>query len=133
MRNALGRSINKNRENSLYKFFGIGNETGNSDVGIFVAKKWIEKELEVKRARSMMVKLQANKRTVVAVSTFAPQQRLTNDEKDHFYGSIIVLIASINEKDMVIIGGDLNGHVGKEVDGYDSVCGGCGFDIRNTG
>ena len=59
--------------NSQYKLFKIGNETGNSDVGIFVAKKWIEKVLEVKCVsdRLMMIKLQTNKRTVT-VSANAP-------------------------------------------------------------
>ena len=33
---------------------------------------------------------------------------------------------------MVIICGDLNGHVGKDIDGYDAVHGGYGFGVRNT-
>ena len=44
-----------------------------------------------------------------------------------------VLIASTNEKDMVIVGGDLNGHVRKDVDGCNSVHGSYGFGVRNTG
>ena len=64
--------------------------------------------------RLMMIKLQKEKRTVVVVSAYKPQQ-------DRFYESIIKLIVCINKKDMVIIGGDLNGHVGKQVDQYDSV------------
>ena len=79
-----------------YKLFWIGNETGNGGVGIFVAKKWIEKVLEVKRVsdRLMMIKLQTYERTIVAVSAYAPQQGLTNDEKDRFSP---FLIASIYE------------------------------------
>ena len=38
-------------KNSQYKFFWIGNETGDGGVGTFVAKKWIENVLDVKRAR----------------------------------------------------------------------------------
>ena len=33
---------------------------------------------------------------------------------------------------MVIIGGDLNGHVRKDIDRYDGVHGGYGFGVRNT-
>ena len=51
---------------------------------------------------------------------------------ESFYESIIQLIASMNEKDMVTIGGDLNGYVRNEVDGYGSVHGGYGFGVRNT-
>ena len=70
--------------------------------------------LEVKSVscRLMMIKLQKDKRTVVVVSAYTPQKGLTNSEKDSFYESIIKSIACIN-KDMAVIGGDLNGHVGK--------------------
>ena len=33
---------------------------------------------------------------------------------------------------MVIIGGDLNGHVGNNIDRYDSVHGVYGFGVKNT-
>ena len=33
---------------------------------------------------------------------------------------------------MVVLGGDLNGHVGKESDGYEGVHGGFGFGARNV-
>ena len=70
----------------------------------------------------MMIKLQMNKRTVVVVSAYPPQQGLTNNIKDHFYENIIQLTASINEKYMVIIGGDFNRQVRKELDRYDGLC-----------
>ena len=132
-RGASTRTIT-GKNNSQYKLLWIGNEIGNGGVGTFVAKKWIEKVLEVKLVSDilMMIKLHTNKRTVVAVSDCANQQGLTNDEKDCFYENIIQLIASVNEKDMVIIGGDLNGHVRKDIDRYDGVHGGYGFGVRNT-
>ena len=64
--------------------------------------------------RLRMVKLQVDRRTVVVVSAYTPQQGLDNGEKDPFYESVIQLIESINEKDMVIIGGDLKGQVRKQ-------------------
>ena len=66
------RMINKTAigKNSQYRLFWIGNKTGNSGVGIFVSKKWIQKVLEVKpfSNRLMMIQLQMNKRTVVVYS-----------------------------------------------------------------
>ena len=90
--------------------------------------------LEIKRVsvRLMMIKLHTDKKTVAVVLAYAPQRGLTNDEKDRFYKNIIQLITSVNEKHMVIIGGDLNGHVGKDIDGYDGVRGCYGFGVRNT-
>ena len=112
------------RKNSHYKLFWIGNETGNGGVGIFVEK--IEKVLEVKHVndRLMMVKPQTYKRTAVAVLAYGLQEGRTNNEQDRFYESIVQLIASINEKDMVMIGGDL-----KKKDIYDSVH---DIRVRNT-
>ena len=37
----------------------------------------------------------------------------------------------VTSKEYLIIGGDLNGHVGSESDGYGSVHGGYGFGARN--
>ena len=90
--------------------------------------------LEVKHVsdRLMMIKLQTDTRTLVVVSTCALQQSLTDYEKNCLYESIIWLIASINEKDMVIIGSYLTGHIRKKVDGCDSVHGGYRFGVRNT-
>ena len=59
-----------------------------------------------------MIKLRTNNRTVIVVSACASQQ-----------GCFIQLRAGINEKDMIIIGGELHGHATKEVDGYDSAHG----------
>ena len=50
--------------------------------------------------RLMMIKLQIDKRTVVLVSAYAPQQDLTTDQKDRFYESTIQFIATISKKGM---------------------------------
>ena len=72
----------------------------------------------------MMVKPQTYKRTAVAVLAYGLQEGRTNNEQDRFYESIVQLIASINEKDMVMIGGDL-----KKKDIYVSVH---DIRVRNT-
>ena len=51
----------------------------------------------------MIINLQKDKRNAVVVSAYAPKQGLTNNKRDRFYESTIQLIASINEKVMVII------------------------------
>ena len=43
-----------------------------------------------------------------------------------------IIVSSIPDKESVILGGDLNGHVGKLADGYQGVHGGMGFCRRNT-
>ena len=119
---------------SQYKLLWVGNNSGYGGVGIFLAQKWVEKVIEVKRVsdRLMMIKLLVDKRTVAIMSTCAPQQGLGNDEKERFYESLIQLVAKINENDMVIIWGDLNGHVDREANVYEGVHRGCGYGVRNV-
>ena len=77
-----------------------------------------------------MIKLLVDKKTFSTLSTYALQQGLSIKEKEKFYESVIQLGAKINENDMVI-GGGLNGHVGREANGYEGVHGGYGYGIRN--
>ena len=70
-----------------YKLFWIGNSTGYGGVGIFIAEKWIDKVIDVKRVNNciIVVKFLIGKRIVTAVSVFTPQCGLTEEEKDMFY------------------------------------------------
>ena len=79
-----------------------------------------------------MIKLLIGKRIISIVSTYAPQQGLSNDEKDRFYEELISLTAKVGENELLIIGGDLNGHVGKDANGYQGMHGGFGFVTRNV-
>ena len=47
---------------------------------------------------------------------------LSAEEKDDFWDSFIIVLSSI------FIGSDMNGHVGRDADGY----GGMGFGTRNA-
>ena len=117
-----------------YKMFWCGSTTGIGGVGIMISCKWIDKITDVKRVsdRLMMIKLLVGKRIVTIVSTYAPQQGLSNDEKDKFYDDLIYLVSKVDEKELLVIGGDFNGHVGKEADGYQGIHGGFGYGTRNN-
>ena len=89
--------------------------------------------VDVKRvnARMMMVKLLVGNRVVAIISAYAPQQGLCEEVKDIFYENLISLAAKVDDKELLIIGGDLNGHVGKNADGYKGIHGGFGYGVRN--
>lgn len=120
-------------KDSEYKMFWIGKNTGLGGVGLLVARKWIDKIIDVKRVndRLMMIKLLIGKTVAAIVSAYAPQQGLSDTEKDTFYEELISLISKISDDELIIIGGDLNGHVGKVANGYEEVHGGYGYGIRN--
>lgn len=42
------------------------------------------------------------------------------------------VVSGISEREVVVLGGDLSGHVGESADGNEGVQGRLGFVIRNT-
>ena len=71
------------------------------------------------------------KRIVTAVSVYTPQCGLSEEEKDKFYDELIAVTSKFGDNELVIVGGDFNGHVGKSSEGYEGVHGGFGFGSRN--
>jgi len=61
----------------------------------------------------------------------APQAGRPQEEKDAFWDSMHIIVSRIPDNEVVILGGNLNGHVGRTVDGYGGVHGGMGFGRRN--
>ena len=118
---------------SRYKFYWIGNQTGIGGVGILVREKWVENVMDVMRVndRIMVLKLIFGKQIVTVVSTYAPQAGLPDETKDKFWDDLIRVAGSVDDREMVILGGDLNGHVGAESLGFEGVHGGHGFGTRN--
>ena len=48
---------------------------------------------------------------------------LSAEEKDDFWDSFIIVLSGIPRQESIFIGSDMNGHVGRDADGY----GGMGF------
>ena len=120
-------------KDSEYKLFWAGNKDGIKGVGILIAEKWINKVIQVIRPsdRLLILKILVGKKVLTIVSPYAPQQGLNEEAKDLFYASLTEHVSKIEEKDMLIIAGDLNGHVGKSTSGYSNVHGGFGYGTRN--
>ena len=116
-----------------YKLFWIGNSTGYGGVGIFTAEKWVDKVIDVKRVndRIIVVKFLIGKRVVTTVPVYTPQYGLSDEEKAKFYDQLIAVTSKFGDNELVIVGGNFNGHVGKSSEGYEGVHGGFGFGSRN--
>lgn len=116
-----------------YKFIGKGCKEGTSGVGILIAENWVEHVVEVRKTseRLMLVKIQFGKRLINIVSAYAPQSGRPDSDKEEFWLSMLQLLSGIKEEESVFVGGDLNGHVGREADGFEGVHGGNGFGKRN--
>jgi hypothetical protein len=70
------------------------------------------------------------KSSVNVVSAYAPQAALSED-KDTFWDGLQDVVARVPPGEFIMLGGDLNGHVGIGSDGYEELHGGFGFAKRN--
>ena len=100
---------------------------------MFIAERWIDSVVNVVRVeRIMYVKLVIGKQIVNIVSAYAPQVGLSAEEKDAFWDSFIIVLSGIPKQESIFIGRDMNGHAGRDADGYGGVHGGMGFSTRNA-
>ena len=117
-----------------YKLFWKGKEDGNAGVGILVAEKWVENIVSIDRIseRILIVKLLIDKRLAHVVSMYAPQTGRCDTEKDEFWDKATLILGKIPMQDLLLVGGDLNGHVGNSANGFEGVHGGFGYGARNN-
>ncbi|KAG1681440.1 Craniofacial development protein 2 [Nymphon striatum] len=65
------------------------------------------------------------------LSAYAPQAGHSEAVKEEFMTEWEGMIANVPESEKLIVAGDMNAHIGKEVDGWDGVHGGFGFSEKN--
>ena len=108
-----------------FKFWWSGNPNGVGGVGIMLRRDLEEEVVEVERInpRIMKVKIVMGGRVVQVISAYAPQAGRPDEEKEEFWGLLDDTVSAIPASEGLIIGGDLNGHVGTERGGYEEVMG----------
>ena len=97
-----------------YKFFWMGCSRGIHGVGLLVAERWIEKVLEVRHVseRLMVVRVIVGRTVLNLISAYAPQAGRPMPEKEEFFTLLGKIVSEIDDGEKLLIGGDLNGHVG---------------------
>ncbi|MBV8233323.1 MAG: hypothetical protein JO329_25390 [Planctomycetaceae bacterium] len=118
-----------------YKMFWAGNKDGTSGVAVVVAEDWADRVVRVHRTGDsiILVKLRYGGKMLNFISAYAPQVGRAEIDKENFWDSMVDVCSQIPDKEGIMIGGDLNGHVGKETGIYSSVHGGFGYGDRNEG
>ena len=68
------------------------------------------------------------------ISAYTPQQggKLTDGLFHGKSGRLNYTVRRTPEAERLVIGGDINGHVGESVEGYEESHGGWGYGIRNA-
>jgi len=110
----------------MYKLFWSGNPSGLGGVGIMLAEKWIDTVISVDRLNHRCIQLRFLAGTVIVntISCYAPQAGLPATDKDALYDQVISLVADVPDDEMLLLGGDLNGHVGARAAGFEGIHGG---------
>ena len=127
-----------NRANELgegYKFYYSAATTDERNgVGIIVSEKIKQYVTEVKREgdRLMVLRLVYGDCPINIVSTYAPQTGLLEEVKEEFWVDVERVIEGLPVEERVIVGEDLNGHIGTSGGGVERIHGGFGFRRANA-
>ncbi|XP_071685643.1 uncharacterized protein [Rutidosis leptorrhynchoides] len=116
-----------------YKLWYSGSRIARNGVGIFLGKLHIDNVVDVGRFsdRIMSVSLIIKEETFTVISAYAPHAGLGDAEKKSFWELLDEVVRGCPADHRLIIGGDLNGHIGAETEGYEGAHGGFGFGPRN--
>ena len=107
------------------KIFYNGAVGRKNGIGIMLREELAESVLEVKRVsdRLMAVKLEVKGSILNIVSAYAPQVNNSKEEKNDFWDDLDGLIESISKEERIVLGADLNGHVGEGNIGNEEIMG----------
>ena len=94
-------------------------------------KNYVDKTISKKGDRIILVKLVIGGNIINMISVYASQVGLDEHIKAQFWESMDELMRGIPQGEHIFIGGDFNGHVGKDRGGYEMVHGGLDFGDRN--
>lgn len=123
-----------------YQIVYVGLNNQRNGVAIFIAPKYTGIIVEVIRPevqhalydRIIGLILDVDGKSFGIVSAYAPQAGLKRDEKERFYEELDMIVRSMAKCDILVVGGDFNGHVGRASDGFEGVHGGRGVGARNA-
>ncbi|XP_071687436.1 uncharacterized protein [Rutidosis leptorrhynchoides] len=116
-----------------YKLWFSGSRVARNGVGILIGPPYNENVVDVSRRgdRIMSVRLVIQEVTYTVISAYAPHVGLGAAEKRHFWESLNEVVRMCPPDHRLLIGGDLNGHIGTNAEGYQGAHGGFGYGVRN--
>jgi len=117
-----------------YKFYWKGEIDKRGGVGILIREELSKEVVEIKRITDRIIKIKVvmEGNLIHVISAYAPQGGKSQEEKEEFWGMMDDSIGNIPENEILVIGGDLNGHVGKDRNSFEDVMGIDGYGERNA-
>nr|GEU39134.1 hypothetical protein [Tanacetum cinerariifolium] len=122
-----------NGYNLWYSGSKTGSQTARNGVGIIVKECLKDKVVHVNRCSDRIISLTLviEGETVNVISAYVLQVGLGEDEKKTFWDSLDEVVRVFPTDQQLILGGDLNGHIGEATERYPGVHGGFGYGVRN--
>ena len=116
-----------------FKLLYKGASNSRNGVGIVVSERLRDGITGVDRVsdRLMSIKLVVGMKILRVVTAYAPQAGCTDEEKDGFWQELDDYVRSVPSEETLLIGADLNGHVGEQRRGASKCHGNHGYGIRN--
>ena len=116
-----------------YKFWYKGNPEGTNGVGILIKHELTDNVIDIARHCDRLISIKAVFGDSVwhIFSLYAPQVGRPASEKLEFWEKVEEEVGRIPANDGLVIGGDVNAHVGTDTAGYEDVLGVYGFGERN--
>ena len=116
-----------------YKLFWMGDEERSDSIGIFVPEKRVDSVVSVERhsKRVLILKMVLESGLLNILVVYAPHSGKLEEEKENFGNEVFHLVSCIPQNEMVVLAGDMNGHVGSSNVGYDGKSGGFGYGDGN--
>jgi exonuclease III len=115
-----------------FKFWYCGYGKING-VGVVAKKDLVDRVVEVERVsdRIMAIKIEKDGTMLNIISAYAPQVGCTAEEKEDFWQELEETLEKTPREERVVLGADLNGHVGEGNNGDEEVMGRHGLGGRN--
>ena len=111
----------------------MGATSGRNGVGILIDRSLKDGVVDVRRRgdRIILVRIVVGDSVVNVISAYVPQVGLSESTKNHFWEDLDSLVSTVPISEKLLIGGDLNGHVGATNVGFERVHGGFGYGSRS--
>ena len=110
----------KEVDNTGFKLWYTGTVANRNGVGVLIDKSLKNGVVGVRRQgdRIILVKLVVGDMVLNVISAYAPQVGLDESAKRQFWKDLDGLIRAVPSSEKLLIGGDLNGHVGTTSAGF---------------
>jgi len=92
----------------------MGGEERSDGIVIFVADKWEDSVASVERhsKRVLILRMVLDNGLLNILKVYAPHSEKPEKEKESFWHEVFHLVSCIPQNKMVVLAGDMNGHVG---------------------